>query len=235
VQSNPFDKLADRYDAWYDSDEGSDIFSIEVACVQQLLHERRGRWLEVGVGTGRFAKALRIVDGLEPSVPMLRLAVPRGIRGVVGRGESLPYLDSCFDGVLLIVTICFLDDPVGALSECARVLRKDGSLIVGMVPADSQLGRAYQRKGREGHPFYAIAKFYSYGEVIQMAGRAGCVFDQAVSCLFGGPGENGNRISGPRSGLVPNAGFVALRFSLREEPRLGSSARPAAHGEAQPA
>jgi ubiquinone/menaquinone biosynthesis C-methylase UbiE len=226
VQSNPFDRLADRYDAWYDSDEGSEIFAAEVACVAQLLGEPRGRWLDVGVGTGRFAKALGIVDGLEPSLPMLSLAAARGIRGVVGRGESLPYPDSRFDGVLLIVTICFLDDPVRALSECARVLTKDGSLVLGMVPADSPWGRFYQRKGREGHPFYAIANFYSCEEVIQMAGRAGLVLDEAMSCLFGAPRETGNRIGGPRSGLVPNAGFVGLRFSLREEERAASSDQP---------
>lgn len=223
MQSNPFDKLTDRYDAWYDSDEGSEIFAIEVTCLQELVAERPGKWLEVGVGTGRFGKALGIVDGLDPSLPMLGLAAARGIRGVAGRGESLPYLDSCFDGVLLIATICFLHDPTRALSECARVLRKDGSLIVGMVPCDSSWGRFYQRKGREGHPFYAIAKFYSCGEVIQMAGRAGFVLDEAISCLFGAPGEAGEQIGGSRSGLVPNAGFVALRFSLREKARAGSS------------
>jgi ubiquinone/menaquinone biosynthesis C-methylase UbiE len=148
VQSNPFDKLTDRYDAWYGSDEGSRIFAIEVTCLQELVPERPGKWLEVGVGTGRFANALGIVDGLEPSLAMLGLAAARGIRGVAGRGESLPYLDSCFDGVLLIATICFLDDPARALSECARVLRKDGALIVGMVPADSPWGKFYRRKGQ---------------------------------------------------------------------------------------
>lgn len=214
MQSNPFDKLTDRYDAWYDSDEGGEVFATEVTCLQELVAERPGKWLEVGVGTGQFAKALGIVDGLDPSLPMLGLAAARGIRGVAGRGESLPYLDSCFDRVLLIATICFLDDPASALSECARVLRKDGSLIVGMVPADSPWGKFYRRKGQQGHPFYAIANFYRCGEVIQMAGSAGFVFDAATSCRLPAPGETANRISGPRSGLVPNADFVALRFSL---------------------
>jgi len=234
VQSNPFDKLTDRYDAWYDSDEGSQIFAIEVACVRQLLDERRGRWLEVGVGTGRFAKALGVVDGLDTSLPMLGLAVARGIRGGVGRGESLPYLDSRFDGVLLIVTICFLDGPAGALSECARVLRKDGSLIVGIVPADSPWGKFYRRKGEQGHPFYAIANFYSCEEVIAMAERDGFVLDNAMSCLFSGPGEPVEQSETSRTGVVAEAGFVALRFSLRERAK-GSSGQPPARGEPQPA
>jgi ubiquinone/menaquinone biosynthesis C-methylase UbiE len=209
MQANPFDNLTDRYDAWYDSDEGSRIFAVEAACIRRSLGERRASWLEVGVGTGRFG-------------------------GVAGRGESLPYLDSCFDGVLLIATICFLDDPTRAVSECARVLRKDGSLIVGMVPADSPWGKLYRRKGREGHPFYAAAKFYTCGEVTHMAGRAGFIFDEATSCLFGAPGESGEQIDGPRSGLVPNAGFVALRFSLREKGRAGSSGQPIARADPRP-
>ena len=232
MQSNPFDKLTERYDAWYDSDEGSKIFAIEVACVRQLLDEPRGRWLEVGVGTGRFAEALGIMDGLEPSLPMLGLAAARGIRRVAGRGESLPYLDCCFDGVLLLATICFLDDTARALSECARVLRRDGALIVGMVPADSPWGEFYRRKGQQGHPFYAIANFYSCGEVIQMAASAGFVFDDAMSCLLGPPGELAEQIGGPRSGLDPEAGFAALRFSPRQKAKVGQGAQLCACAEA---
>jgi SAM-dependent methyltransferase len=231
VQSNPFDKLTDRYDAWYGSDEGSRIFAIEVTCLQELVPERPGKWLEVGVGTGRFANALGIVDGLEPSLAMLGLAAARGIRGVAGRGESLPYLDSCFDGVLLIATICFLDDPARALSECARVLRKDGALIVGMVPADSPWGKFYRRKGQQGHPFYAIANFYSCGEVIQIAASAGFAFDDAMSCLLGPPGEPAEQIGGPRSGLDPEAGFAALRFSPRQKAKVGQGVQPCACAE----
>ncbi len=55
-----FARLADRYDGWYDSAEGRVIFRDEVACIQLLCPERRGRWVEVGVGAGRFASALGI-------------------------------------------------------------------------------------------------------------------------------------------------------------------------------
>ena len=234
MQSNPFDKLTDRYDAWYDSDQGSKIFAIEVACLGELLGDRGGTWLEVGVGTGRFAKALRIVDGLDPSLPMLGLAAARGIRGVAACGESLPYLDACFDGVVLVVTICFLDNPANVLNQCARVLTKDGSLIVGIVPADSAWGRFYRKQAREGHPFYAIAKFYGCDEVIGMAEKAGFVFDEARSCLFGAPGEPVKPSETSRRGIVAEAGFVGLRFSSREKAKAGSSKQPPARAKPQP-
>ena len=234
MQSNPFDKLTARYDAWYDSDQGSNIFAIEVACLRELLGDGGGKWLEVGVGTGRFAKELGVVDGLDPSLPMLGVAATRGLRGVAGGGESLPYLDACFDGVLLAITICFLDDPASVLHQCARVLTKDGSLIVGIVPADSAWGRFYRKQGREGHPFYAIAKFYSCDEVIGMAERAGFVFDEARSCLFGRPGEAVERCETSRTEVIAEAGFVGLRFSSREKVKAGSSKQPPARAKPQP-
>ena len=58
-----FDALADRYDRWYENAEGAAALQEELACLRFVCPERRGRWLEVGVGTGRFASALGIVRG----------------------------------------------------------------------------------------------------------------------------------------------------------------------------
>jgi SAM-dependent methyltransferase len=226
MQPNPFDDLTDRYDAWYDSDEGREIFAVEVACLRPLVRQGRGRWLEVGVGTGRFAEALGIADGVDTSLPMLRRAVRRRIRAVTGRAESLPYLDSSLDGVLVALTICFLDDARSALCECARVLKEGSPLIVGMVPADSPLGRFYRRKGQDGHPFYAIANFYGCEQLVLMAGSAGFVLNDAMSCLLGSPHDPGEQIDAPRPGLDPEAGFVALRFRLGEKAMTGGGNQP---------
>ena len=65
--TNPFDKLAQRYDRWFDSTRGRAIFEAEVVCLRELIPDRAGRWLEIGVGTGRFVEALGIaVDGGNP-------------------------------------------------------------------------------------------------------------------------------------------------------------------------
>ena len=53
-----FDPIADAYDRWYDAPEGKAIFREELLCLQELCGDGSGRWLEVGVGTGRFAAAL---------------------------------------------------------------------------------------------------------------------------------------------------------------------------------
>jgi len=208
----PFERLADRYDAWFDSDKGRRVFRVEVECIRDLLEEMPRPWLEVGVGTGRFAAALDIDEGIDPSSAVLRYASQRGIRTRIGKAEELPYKSNRFGVMLLVVTICFLDDPAQAFGECRRVLRKDGYAIVGLVPKDSPWGEAYARKGAEGHPFYSAAKFYTSRQVIELAERAGLYLDRATSCLFEGPGRNVDAYHRPKEGIVKHAGFVGMRF-----------------------
>ena len=52
---SPFDDLASDYDAWFER-EGKLIFTIEVRAFQQVLPSLPKPWLEVGVGSGRFAQ-----------------------------------------------------------------------------------------------------------------------------------------------------------------------------------
>jgi len=213
---NPFDTEASRYDEWFDSSDGRVIFAQEVACLRSLLGKTVGRWLEIGVGTGRFAQALMIREGIDPSSTMLAYASSRGIRTQLGYGENLPYSENSFDGVLMVVTICFLADPVKAFEECRYVLKEEGRLIVGLVPADSAWGELYAQKGCEGHHFYSVARFYTCDQVVSIADSAGFIFDSARSCLFTPPGEPVNDLS-IREEVVTNAGFVALQFTKRNK------------------
>ena len=112
----PFERLADRYDAWFDSDKGRPVFRVEAECIRDLLEEMPRSWLEVGVGTGRFAAALDMDEGVDPSPAVLCCASQRGIRTRIGRAEKLPYKSNRFGVTLLVVTICFLEDPARALS-----------------------------------------------------------------------------------------------------------------------
>jgi len=208
---NPFDAEAARYDAWFDTPDGRRILALETACLRELIGEVEGRWLEVGVGTGRFAQALGIREGIDPSEAVLEYASGRGIRTQVGRGEDLPYADDSLDGILMVATLCFLADPVRAFAECRRVLTEAGRLIVGLVPADGPWGQRYVRKGREGHRFYSAAKFYRCDQVIGLAHAAGFILAGARSCLFTRPGEPVTDLT-IRRGIVLRAGFVALDF-----------------------
>jgi len=216
MTDNPFNDLADRYDAWFDSPRGQAIFPLEVECIQRVAQNAPRPWLEVGVGTGRFAQALRIDKGIDPSRAVLALAAKRVPRTYLGRAEALPHPTGFFGCAFLIVTLCFLDNPATAFQECARVLTTGGALIIGLVPADSPWGQHYADKAAEDHPFYSAAKFYTCDQAIQLAEQAGFVLDQSASCLLTPPDAFTAGAETPQEGLIKNAGFVAMRFHHRK-------------------
>jgi ubiquinone/menaquinone biosynthesis C-methylase UbiE len=207
-----FDEIADAYDRWYDLPRGRTIFEAELACLRPLADCCTGRWLEVGVGTGRFAKALGIGEGLDPAVNMLKHAKRRGAVVKAGRAEALPYRRSCFDGILLALTLCFVEEPEKALTECARVLTPGGRLVLGMVTADSPWGQRYRWDGMHGHPIYSHARFRTVQEVIMMAEKVGFTLREARSALFPGPECDSAELAATRDGIVEEAGFAGLRF-----------------------
>jgi ubiquinone/menaquinone biosynthesis C-methylase UbiE len=210
--TEPFDDIAEAYDRWYDEPEGRAILKAELACLRRAAGGFDGRWLEVGVGTGRFASNLGIGEGVDPSGEMLRLASVRGIQATPGKAESLSHGNDEFDGVLMALALCFILDAKQALRECWRVLLPAGTLLLGVVPADSPWGEAYEEKKATGHPVYRHAVFRTTTETIQLAEEAGFVLQQTASTLFSPPDgapENDPRV---KNGNDRSAGFVALRF-----------------------
>jgi ubiquinone/menaquinone biosynthesis C-methylase UbiE len=207
-----FDSIADAYDRWYDAPEGQLLFQEEVDCLRCLGNDYTGLWLEVGVGTGRFAEAMGCKYGVELSLPMASKAAQRGIHVCVGSAEQLPFPKRVFDGVLLALALCFLENPECALRESARVLRENGKLVIGTIPADSPWGRAYRRKGAEGHPVYARARFHSLYKTLRLVETMGFALRHGCSALLWGPDNRQDRSSKVETGIVSGAGFVGLLF-----------------------
>ena len=217
ARANPaaqaFEDLADRYDAWYDTESGRVLFDLELGVLRPLLAGTAGPRLEAGVGSGRFAAALGLDVGLDPAEAPLRLAKARGVRVLRGVGSQLPFRDNTFGAVALIVTLCFVENPAGVLAEVGRVLRPGGRLVVGLVPLDSAWGRSYEEKGRSGHPFYRHARFQTLAEHRRMLATAGFRLVEARSTLFQAPSEE-PVVEPVQSGSVAGAGFVALAARL---------------------
>ncbi len=213
ARANPaaqaFEDLADRYDAWYDTESGRVLFDLELGVLRPLLAGTAGPRLEAGVGSGRFAAALGLDVGLDPAEAPLRLAKARGVRVLRGVGSQLPFRDNTFGAVALIVTLCFVENPAGVLAEVGRVLRPGGRLVIGLVPLDSAWGRSYEEKGRSGHPFYRHARFQTLAEHRRMLATAGFRLVEARSTLFQAPSEE-PVVEPVQSGAVAGAGFVAL-------------------------
>lgn len=66
-----FTAYAADYDRWVDAPEGKALFETEVEAVRLLTEGMKKPFLEVGVGTGRFARAFGIEFGIDPSLGML--------------------------------------------------------------------------------------------------------------------------------------------------------------------
>ncbi len=119
-------------------------------CLRLLSRGFSGRWLEIGVGTGRFAEALGLSPGIDISPSMAVKTARRGVRICGGLAEQLPFKKQVFDRMLMALTLSFLQNPEKALRESASVLRKNGKLVLGILSAESPWGRANIRKGDEG-------------------------------------------------------------------------------------
>lgn len=206
--NSPFNELAQEYDAWFDG-EGSLIFSIEVQAFRSLLESLPKPWLEIGVGSGRFAQILGIETGIDPSERLIELARRRGVTAFLGKGEQPIFDEASFGTVFLIVTLCFLDSPLEVLKEASRILQPNGKLVLGLVLKDSPWGHVYQAKKAEGHRFYKHATFYDYDKVLKLLDKIGFSIEKVVSTLFQQPGQI-ERIEEPEEGYFPNAGFTII-------------------------
>jgi SAM-dependent methyltransferase len=204
----PFDSLAKEYDAWFE-EEGKLIFAIEVKTLQSVLPLLPKPWLEIGVGSGRFAQALGIDTGIDPSARLMEIAEGRGVTTFRARGEEEFFNKETFGTVFLIVTLCFVGSPLAVLKEAQRILKPEGKVVLGLVLRESPWGRFYQRKKGQEHRFYKYANFYSYQEVEKLLRDSGFTIEKIVSTLFQKPGEV-KEMEAPKDGFSTNAGFTVM-------------------------
>jgi ubiquinone/menaquinone biosynthesis C-methylase UbiE len=208
-----FDTFAERYDKWYDEPFGKTAFDLERACIALLCGNLEPGSLEIGVGTGRFAEALKIEYGVDISTSVLRFAKRQKINAIKGTGEKLPFPDKSFGAIFIIVTICFVDEPAKILEETARVLKDNGNVVLGLILKESLWASFYKKKGGAGNVFYKIANFYSIEELTAMIEKSGLKIMETSSTIFQSPTENPLSLEIPRKGYHREAGFVAMKLA----------------------
>jgi SAM-dependent methyltransferase len=92
------------------------------------------RLLDVGGGTGNYARALR-EEGWEPlvvdrSAAMLGRARAKGLDTLEADAQALPLPDGSVDAVILVSMLHHVDEPAAALAQARRVLRPGGRLAL---------------------------------------------------------------------------------------------------------
>jgi SAM-dependent methyltransferase len=176
---SPFEKYAEQYESWFEKNRW--VYEAELRAVKAVM-PKVGSGVEIGVGTGRFAGPLGIKNGVEPSKRMRRFAQKRGIRALDGVAEKIPFGDSQFDFVLMVTTVCFVDDIDKALMEAYRILCDGGVLIIGFVDRNSKMGEIYLERQKE-NVFYKEATFFSVDELVEYMNHAGftdLTFNQTI-------------------------------------------------------
>src|ERR671928_180064 len=106
---------------------GPDAVLVDLACGGGLMapHVARLGYRHVGVALG--------VQGL-------RLAREHGVLAVRGSVLAVPLADGCADVVVAGEILEHVEDDVGVLAECARLLRPGGTLVVDALAA-TRIGR----------------------------------------------------------------------------------------------
>jgi len=162
----PFERYTEDYEKWFERNWG--LYQSEVNLLKGLIKDMEFKKpLEVGIGSGRFAKPLKVPYGIDPSMAMLRIAKRRGLKVAKGIAEKVPVKDFATDFVLMVTTICFVDDPVASVREVERILKAGGYFLIGFVDKNSFLGRLYEKK-KPLSKFYKPATFFSTGEVLEL-------------------------------------------------------------------
>lgn len=208
MTTNPFDEQAVEYDAWFEKHR--DLYLAELAAVRSFTLDSDSG-IEIGVGTGRFAGPLGIPIGVEPSPRMAKLARQRGIEVIEGVAENLPFADNSFDFAVMVTVVCFLADVTQAFQEAFRILKPKGTLVIGFIDRESELGKHYRQKNDQSR-FYRDATFYSVGELEALLTKADFSnFDYRQTLL---PGETTNLSVREGHG---SGGFVVIKAHKTEK------------------
>lgn len=182
---NVYDHIAPRYAELYQG-EGPlpHFYQTRLRLVSSVLKRQQpGIVLDVGSGPGVIGDHLRSLGfryvGSDASVGMARECRRRGPSdpgrlSAAARGEALPFADAAFDAVTVLGALEYMESPESALTECRRVLRPGGTLVVSVLNRSSLyrlLLRLRQRREPNGDPIPASQ--FTRREVERALKRAG--------------------------------------------------------------
>jgi len=187
-----FDREARHYDRWYTTVLGKHVDETETRCVLDMLKPVVGmQILDVGCGTGHFSFKLARMDctvtGIDISSEMLAQARKKAmheglpVNFLSMDASHLDFKDETFDAVVAITVFEFLGKPVESFNEMFRVLKRNGSLLIGIINRDSPWGEMYLAKKPDKESVFHFAHLRTLDELKKIhpadfAGFSECLF-----------------------------------------------------------
>lgn len=139
--------------------------------VLKVLKPIEGPILDVGCHSGTFTEHLlkkvqtKKVYGIDISSPAIKLAKKRLPFGnfQVADVAKLPFKDNFFEAAFCLEVLEHIDDPVTALKEIRRVLKKGSKLYI-LVPSDNKLFKVIWLLWTLYYPHWRHAHVQSYSK-----------------------------------------------------------------------
>jgi len=169
-------EVASEYDAYYQTETGKIVDNIEKEIVSAHLKRLpKTNWLELGCGTGHWSKFFSDwgfqITAVDNSEAMLEIARSKNLENVDfmnADAARLPFPDGHFSGIVSITMLEFVEDLELVLNEIDRVLKPEGTLVLGCLNALSEPG-----KNKNNDPVFQHARFFTPSEIKEMLTRLG--------------------------------------------------------------
>jgi SAM-dependent methyltransferase len=200
------------YEGWYHTRRGHWISDREFGLMLQTMDPAvDARLLDVGCGTGHFSRRFAAfglqVAGLDSDIDRLEYArcQDQSVDYIAGDALQLPFADQSFDYASAITSLCFVDQPIGALSEMWRVV--SSGVALGLLNRNSLLYlHKHGRGGYRGARWDTIPSVRQWWRQLNPAPR---VIVRSAVVL-----DRGDVIARLTEHLVPRAlpigGFIAI-------------------------
>jgi ubiquinone/menaquinone biosynthesis C-methylase UbiE len=214
-------RLFDDWPEWFETPIGALVKKYENELLLDLLQPRPEELiLDAGCGTGVFTYNILgfgpRITGLEISYPMLKRATLKSkgypFRAVAGDMKYLPFVDQCFDKVVSMTALEFIEDGKEAVKDLFRVTKKGGVVVVTTLNSLSPWADRRKKEADKGHALFKQMIFRSPDELCAMAPVDGTV-KTAIHFLKDDDPQKAPEIEseGKKRGLDTGA-FVAARW-----------------------
>lgn len=140
VPANHYDQgLKNNFFQWYWHNK-------RFGALKKVVKPVAGNVLDIGCHGGTFTQVIlgkinsRNIYGIDVShqaIDYIKKKIPYG-NFQVARAEKLPFKDDYFDAIFCLEVLEHVDDPVSAVREIKRVLKKGGYGVI-LIPSDSNL------------------------------------------------------------------------------------------------